>query len=78
MRHNHHLIKNESLSGFYLIQKRLRVSVIADAVGVYWENGYTQWKDFPKEYFFMFNPVTLERVRLYYRTSKVVEGEPTQ
>ncbi len=48
------------------VRKRLRTSTFADCVRVYWENGYTYWQDFKKEYFFMFNPKTQEKVRLYY------------
>jgi len=29
-------------------------------------DGYTVEKDFPDEYYFMYNPSTLGRVRLYY------------
>ena len=32
----------------------------------YRKKGYTEEKDFPGEYFFMFNPQTGKRVRLYY------------
>ena len=33
---------------------------------IYRRNGYSIEKDFPGEYFFMYNPKTGERVRLYY------------
>ena len=33
---------------------------------VYRKNGYSVEKDFPNEYYFMHNPETGERVRLYY------------
>jgi hypothetical protein len=60
--------------GFEMVAKGIRKSVMADAVQVYWENGYNQWQDFPGEYFFLFNRQTCEKVRLYYRISKVVEN----
>ena len=28
--------------------------------------GYTEEQDFPGEYYFMFNPLTCKKVRLYY------------
>ena len=55
------------MNGFEIIRKLNRKSIIADCVRVYWENGYTQWQNFKKEYFFMFNPKTQEKVRLYYK-----------
>jgi hypothetical protein len=33
---------------------------------VYKNYGYTIEKDFPKEYYFMMNPETMECVRMYY------------
>ena len=33
---------------------------------VYRKNGYTTEKDFPREYYFMHNPLTGEKVRIYY------------
>jgi hypothetical protein len=33
---------------------------------VYRERGYSFEKDFPDEYYFMYNPETGEKVRLYY------------
>ena len=40
---------------------------------VYRKNRYTEEKDFVGEYYFMFNPITMEKVRLYYN-GKVIEG----
>ena len=51
--------------GFESVQKLNRENLMADCVRVYWENGYTFWKNF-SDYFFMFNPETSEKVRLYY------------
>lgn len=50
---------------FFTTRKRPRTD-FADVVLVYWENGFTQWQDFPNEYFFMFNRERCEKVRLYY------------
>lgn len=58
---------------YNFIWKPLRKSLMADCIRVYWENGYTYWKDFSKEYFFMQNPETMEKVRLYYNGS-IIEG----
>jgi hypothetical protein len=33
---------------------------------VYREAGYSQELDFPGEYYFMCNPISIARVRLYY------------
>ena len=52
--------------GFNIIKKLNRKSIMADCVRVYWENGYTYWQNFKKEYFFMLNSNTQEKVRLYY------------
>jgi len=38
----------------------------------YRQNGYTTEQNFPDEYYFMANPQTGERVRLYYN-GRVVE-----
>jgi len=57
-----------------LIWKKFRKEPMADCVRIYWENGYTTWKDFPNEYFFMYNPLTGEKVRLYYNGA-VREGD---
>jgi hypothetical protein len=51
------------------IHKKFRQSLMADCVQVYWSLGYTSYKDFPNEYFFMYNPTTLQKVRLYYAGS---------
>ena len=51
---------------YELVHKPLRVETMADCVSVYWSLGYTQWHNFPREYFFMSNPRTMESVRLYY------------
>ena len=40
---------------------------------VYRNYGYTEEKDFPNEYYFMFNPITTEKVRLYYN-GKIIES----
>jgi hypothetical protein len=42
------------------------VSIMDQVKRVYRGNGYTVEKDFPDEYYFMHNPDTGERVRLYY------------
>jgi len=39
----------------------------------YREAGYTEEKDFPGEYYFMFNPETCRRVRLYYNGLIIAE-----
>jgi hypothetical protein len=39
---------------------------------VYRDVGYSEEKDFPNEYYFMFNPITMECVRIYYH-GRVVE-----
>ena len=46
--------------------KRLRLSVMADCVALYWVRGYTFWTDFKGEYFLMFCLETGHKVRLYY------------
>ena len=60
-------------AGFEMVAKWNRKSTFADCVRVYWERGYTHWQDFKKEYFFMLNTETQEKVRLYYN-GRVIEG----
>ena len=43
-----------------------RRSLMADCVRMYWRLGYTEYKNFSNEYFYMFNPQTHHMVRLYY------------
>ena len=43
-----------------------QMTIMESCKQIYRKYGYTTEKDFPNEYFFMFNPLTLERVRLYY------------
>ena len=40
---------------------------------IYRNLGYTHEQDFPGEYYFMINPITPRRVRLYYN-GRVIEG----
>jgi hypothetical protein len=63
--------------GFEIVKNLLRKynknSVMANVVRVYWERGYTSWSNFPREYFFMLNKETGEKVRIYYN-GRAVEG----
>jgi len=38
---------------------------LADVLRVYWENGYTVFKEFKGEYYLLFNPNSLWKVRIY-------------
>jgi hypothetical protein len=60
---------------YYRIPKKKFDTELFEAVKqCYRNNGYTEEKDFPGEYYFMFNPLTCERVRLYYN-GRVIERD---
>jgi len=48
-------------------------SVFEKCKELYRSLGYSEEKDFPTEYYFMFNPTTGQKVRLYYN-GKAFEG----
>lgn len=51
----------------------MKSATFEDCKALYRGWGYTIEKDFPGEYYFMHNPKTGEKVRLYYN-GKVWEG----
>ena len=42
------------------------MSIFEQVKNEYRTNGYTNEQDFVGEYYFMSNPITMEKVRLYY------------
>jgi hypothetical protein len=55
-------------------RKKFNTELFEAVKQTYRNNGYIEEKDFPGEYYFLFNPVTGEQVRLYYH-GKVQEGK---
>lgn len=54
--------------------KRIEALNLLEQVKQQYRNvGYDIEKDFPGEYYFMFNSTTVQKVRLYYRTGQVKE-----
>jgi len=42
------------------------MNTLEQCKNLYRKNGYSVERDFQNEYYFMYNPITLEKVRLYY------------
>lgn len=55
-------------------KKKFNAELFEAVKQTYRKNGYTVEKDFPGEYYFLFNPITGEQVRLYYH-GKIQEGK---
>jgi hypothetical protein len=47
-------------------KKKFNAELFEAVKQTYRNNGYIEEKDFPGEYYFMYNPITCEQVRLYY------------